>query len=50
MANFSVNAINGVFTYSSANIYSYLGRVPANGTELKEAFVTKLYKVEYANN
>ena len=38
MANFSVNAINGVFTYSSANIYSYLGRVPSNGTELKEAF------------
>ena len=38
MSNFSVNAINGVFTYSSANIYSYLGRVPSNGRQLKEAF------------
>ena len=38
MSNFSVNAVNGVFTYSSANIYSYLGKVPTNARELKEAF------------
>jgi len=38
MSNFSVNAINGVYSYSSANIYSYLGRVPANDTMLKRAF------------
>ena len=35
MSNFTVN---GVYTYTSANIYSYLGRVPTTGTALKEAF------------
>lgn len=35
MSNFSVN---GVYTYSSANIYSYLGRVPANERKLEQAF------------
>ena len=38
MSNFTVNMVNGVYSYTSANIYSYLGRVPANGRELKEAF------------
>ena len=35
MSNFTVN---GVYSYTSANIYSYLGRVPANQRELKDAF------------
>lgn len=35
MSNFSVN---GVYNYTSANIYSYLGRVPSSETKLKEAF------------
>lgn len=35
MSNFTVN---GVYAYSSANIYSYLGRVPSSSTKLKEAF------------
>ena len=35
MSNFTVN---GVYSYSRANIYSYLGRVPSNETKLKEAF------------
>ena len=35
MSNFTVN---GVYSYNSANIYSYLGRVPSNSTKLKEAF------------
>ena len=35
MSNFTVN---GVYSYSSANIYSYLGRVPSSSTKLKEAF------------
>ncbi|MBR1373398.1 hypothetical protein IJ750_05390 [bacterium] len=35
MSNFTVN---GVYSYTSANIYSYLGRVPANDRALKEAF------------
>ena len=35
MSNFTVN---GVYSYTSANIYSYLGRVPANETALKNAF------------
>ncbi len=35
MSNFTVN---GVYSYNSANIYSYLGRVPTNETKLKEAF------------
>ena len=35
MSNFSVN---GVYSYSSANIYSYLGRVPANDRKLEQAF------------
>ena len=34
MSNFTVN---GVYSYSRANIYSYLGRVPSNETKLKEA-------------
>ena len=35
MSNFTVN---GVYSYSRANIYSYLGRVPANERTLEEAF------------
>ena len=35
MSNFTVN---GVYSYTRANIYSYLGRVPSNETKLKEAF------------
>lgn len=35
MSNFTVN---GVYSYSTANIYSYLGRVPANQRTLEEAF------------
>ncbi len=35
MSNFTVN---GVYSYTSSNIYSYLGRVPANETTLKRAF------------
>ncbi len=35
MSNFTVN---GVYSYTSANIYSYLGRVPTSSTALKEAF------------
>lgn len=38
MSNFTVNAINGVYSYSSANIYSYLGRVPTSERALKQAF------------
>ena len=35
MSNFTVN---GVYSYTSANIYSYLGRVPSSSTKLKETF------------
>ena len=35
MSNFTVN---GVYAFSTANIYSYLGRVPANQRTLEEAF------------
>ena len=35
MSNFTVN---GVYTYTSANIYSYLGRVPSSERKLKDAF------------
>lgn len=35
MSNFTVN---GVYNYTRANIYSYLGRVPSSETKLKEAF------------
>ena len=35
MSNFTVN---GVYNYTTANIYSYLGRVPANPTTLERAF------------
>ena len=35
MSNFTVN---GVYTYTSANIYSYLGRVPTSETRLRETF------------
>ena len=35
MSNFTVN---GVYQYTSANLYSYLGRVPVSNTALKEAF------------
>ena len=35
MSNFTVN---GVYSYSSANIYSYLGRVPSSSQKLEEAF------------
>ena len=35
MSNFTVN---GVYSYTRANIYSYLGRVPSNESKLEEAF------------
>ena len=35
MSNFTVN---GVYSYTSANIYSYLGRVPVNSAALERAF------------
>ena len=35
MSNFTVN---GVYSYTSANIYSYLGRVPSSSTKLQQAF------------
>ena len=35
MSNFTVN---GVYSYTSANIYSYLGRVPSSNRALEEAF------------
>ena len=35
MSNFTVN---GVYSYTSANIYSYLGRVPTNSAALERAF------------
>ena len=35
MSNFTVN---GVYSYTRANIYSYLGRVPSSETKLREAF------------
>ena len=35
MSNFTVN---GVYSYTSANLYSYLGRVPTNARALEEAF------------
>ena len=35
MSNFTVN---GVYQYTSANLYSYLGRVPSSDTTLKETF------------
>lgn len=35
MSNFTVN---GVYQYTSANLYSYLGRVPTSSRALKEAF------------
>lgn len=35
MSNFTVN---GVYSYSAANIYSYLGRVPIDKSKLEEAF------------
>ena len=38
MAGFSVNGVNGRFSYTSANIYSYLGRVPSNETTLERTF------------
>ncbi len=35
MSNFTVN---GVYSYSSSNIYSYLGRVPTSQRALQDAF------------
>ncbi len=35
MSNFTVN---GVYQYTSANLYSYLGRVPTSSRALKDAF------------
>ena len=35
MSNFTVN---GVYSYTSSNIYSYLGRVPSSQKKLEEAF------------
>lgn len=35
MSNFTVN---GVYSYTSSNIYSYLGRVPVNERKLEESF------------
>ena len=38
MSNFSVSGVNGNYSYTSANIYSYLGRVPSNEKTLERAF------------
>ena len=35
MSNFTVN---GVYSYTSANLYSYLGRVPSSSRKLEELF------------
>lgn len=35
MSNFTVN---GVYSYTSSNIYSYLGRMPANSNALERTF------------
>lgn len=35
MSNFTVN---GVYSYSSSNIYSYLGRIPSSEQKLERAF------------
>lgn len=35
MSNFT---INGVYSYTRSSLYNYLGMVPANARELKEAF------------
>ncbi len=35
MSNFTVN---GVYSYTSSNIYSYLGRIPASSIKLERAF------------
>lgn len=35
MSNFTVN---GVYSYTSANLYSYLGRVPSSSQKLEEMF------------
>lgn len=35
MSNFTVN---GVYSYTSANLYSYLGRVPSSSNALRDAF------------
>ena len=35
MSNFTVN---GVYSYTSSSIYSYLGRVPSSSQKLEEAF------------
>ena len=35
MSNFTVN---GVYSYTSSNIYSYLGRVPSSSIKLERAF------------
>ena len=35
MSNFTVN---GVYSYTSSNIYSYLGRLPSSSKNLEEAF------------
>ena len=35
MSNFTVN---GVYSYSTSNIYSYLGRVPSSAIRLERAF------------
>ena len=45
MSNFTVN---GVYSYSRANIYSYLGRVPSNEKRLEEAFdeLDRLYEAD----
>ena len=40
MSNFSVHGVNGYYSYTSANIYSYLGRVPSNQKTLERAFRT----------
>ena len=38
MSNFTVNAMNGVYSYTGSNIYSYLGRMPSNEETLRRAF------------
>ena len=38
MSNFSVNTVNGVYSYTNANVYLYLGHKPASGKALERAF------------
>ena len=38
MSDFSVRGVNANYSYTSANMYAYLGRVPKNEKKLEQAF------------